>query len=585
VTASAAAGVATRRGSIAFAGRADVVALASIAFLGGLLVAATWGTWGGLGGDTGYDFVAATRTAHGELPYADYTYYYGPLAPALLGLAAWIGGASIGTFAAVGLAVALAITAAAYAFARTYVSPLGAGLAAAIVLPVALGPGQTGFVLPHSADATLGSLAVVLLLLALVRYRGRPSWLAAAGTAAGLATLTKPEFALAALAACVAWLLVHRAQPRDWALLLAPAVVVPAAVYGFFLTRISLHELLYANLNPRAFLTAAGNVVLRARTPWTPGSFASLGSKLVLYIAGAAMLMAAARLLARGGAGRRAILALLVTGGLGAVAASILNPEALRHALQYAYGWIPAGALVALVVLLRRRGGDMRSALPALAALAVLAGTTYATFYPYSWKAQMATYAVPLAAPFLARLHLGELARTRQAALLGAAWLAFLAVAGIGLTVRDARAESGSVHGPGGTLKVEPALATAYQRVADVVAARTRPGEPILLAPQMSWLYTLAERSDPVREISLLPGMLDGAGGETAAIARLEAAQVRLAVVDRHRFPDFGHTFFGGSFDRQVDTWIRSNFTRIARFNTGSDAESPRLEIWLRRNS
>jgi hypothetical protein len=78
--------------------------------------------------------------------------------------------------------------------------------------------------------------------------------------------------------------------------------------------------------------------------------------------------------------------------------------------------------------------------------------------------------------------------------------------------------------------------------------------------------------------------MLDGAGGERAAITRLEAAQVRLAVVDRHRFPDFGHTFFGGSFDRRVDAWIRLNFRRIARFNTGGDAESPRLEIWLRRN-
>jgi 4-amino-4-deoxy-L-arabinose transferase-like glycosyltransferase len=545
----------------------------------------TWGTWGGLGGDTGYDFVAATRTAHGELPYVDYTYYYGPLAPALLGLAAWIGGASVGTFVAVGLAVAFATTGAAYALARRYAGPLGAALAAAIVLPVALGPGQTGFVLPHSSDATFGSLAIVLLLLALARYRGRPAWLAAAGIAAGLATLTKPEFALAALVACVAWLLVRRARPREWALLLGPAAAVPAAVYGFILTRISLHELVYANLNPRDFLHAAGNVVLRARTPWTAGSVASLGSKLVLYALGAATLLAAARLLARGGAARRAMLAVLVLAGVTAAAESIRNPEALRHGLQYAYGWIPAGALVALVLLLRRRRRNAWSALPALAALAVLAGTTYATFFPYAWKAQMATYAVPLAAPFLARLHLVELARSRQAAVLGAAWLAFLAVAGIGLTVRDARAESGSVHGPGGTLRTQPALATAYQHVADAIAVRTRPGEAVLLAPQMSWLYTLADRADPVREISLLPGMLAGNGREQAAIARLERARVRLAVVDRQGYPDFDHTFFGGSFDRRIDAWVRAHFTRIAHFNTGGDIESPQLEIWLRRNA
>jgi hypothetical protein len=78
--------------------------------------------------------------------------------------------------------------------------------------------------------------------------------------------------------------------------------------------------------------------------------------------------------------------------------------------------------------------------------------------------------------------------------------------------------------------------------------------------------------------------MLAGNGRERAAIARLEAAHVRLAVVDRQSYPDFHHTFFGGSFDRRIDTWIRTRFTRIARFTTGGDAESPQLEIWLRRN-
>jgi hypothetical protein len=579
VTATVTAGAATTREPLAIAARADVVALGSVAVLGVLLALLTWGTWGALGGDTGYDFVAAARTAHGDLPYVDYTYYYGPLAPAVLGLAAWIGGAGIGTFVAVGLAIAFATTGATYALARSFTSPLGAALAAAIVLPVTLGTDQTGFVLPHSSGATLGSLTLLCVLLAVARR-----WPIGAGAAAGLTTLTKPEFALGALIACVAWLLLRRAPLREWARLLAPAVAIPAAVYGFFLTRISLHELLFANLNPRDFLDAAGNVVLRARTPWTPGSFATLGAKLVLYALGVAALLAAARLLARGGAARRAMLAVLATAGVLAALGSIANPDALRHGLQFAYGWIPAGTVVALVVVLRRRGRDSGLALPALAALAVLAGTTYATFYVYSWKAQMATYAVPLAAVFLARLHLGELGRRREAALLGAAWLAFLAAAGIGLTVRDARAESGSVHGPGGTLKEKPALAAAYQHVADAIALRTRPGEPILLAPQMSWLYALAQRSDPVREISLLPGMLAGAGREQAAIAQLEAAHVRLAVIDRRSFPDFRHTFFGGSFDRRVDTWIRARFVRVARFSTGGGAESPRLEIWQRRN-
>src|SRR5262249_35841685 len=43
-----------------------------------VLVLITWATWGDLAHDTGYDFVAADRIAHGHLPYADFPYIYGP---------------------------------------------------------------------------------------------------------------------------------------------------------------------------------------------------------------------------------------------------------------------------------------------------------------------------------------------------------------------------------------------------------------------------------------------------------------------------------------------------------------------------
>lgn len=574
--ASAIAGAAAaRERSYALSG--DAIALAGLVVLGAVLAVVTWGTWGALSGDTGYDFVAATRMAHGQLPYIDYTYYYGPLPPAMLGFAAWIGGASVATFAAVGLLIAFAATAGTYALARTWTGPFGAAVAAALVLPVALGTDQTGYVLPHATGASLGALMVLCVVLAL-----RKGWIAAAGVAAGLATLTKPEFALAAYATCAVWLLFAAGRRSDWARVLAPALVIPAAVYGAFVTQIPLHRLLFENLNPRDFLNAAGNAVLRARMPWTVSSFASLGAKLVLYAVGVAALLLTARLLARGGTARRALLAVLALVGVLAAAGSVADPNALRHGLEFAYGWIPAGAAVGAILMLRRRREDPLG-LAAVVGLAVLAGTTYAGFYLYAWNAQMATYAMPLAAALLVRLHFRELARSREAAVLGAAWLVFLAVAGVGLTVRAAHQESGTVRGPGGTLRDLPALASAYQRAADVIAAKTAPGEPILLAPQMSWLYTLAHRDDPVREISLLPGMQAGAGREQTTISTLEAKHVRLAVIDRHTFPAFEQTYFGGSFDRRVDQWIRSRFVRIARFTTGSGNTSPVLEIWLRR--
>ena len=57
-------------------------AAAALAFA--VLVAVTWGTWGDLAHDTGYDFVAAQRIADGQLAYQDFPYIYGPLGLAVL---------------------------------------------------------------------------------------------------------------------------------------------------------------------------------------------------------------------------------------------------------------------------------------------------------------------------------------------------------------------------------------------------------------------------------------------------------------------------------------------------------------------
>jgi hypothetical protein len=56
---------------------ADTVAITALAVLTAVLVALTWGAWGDFGRDTGYDVVAGARVAHGDLPYRDFTYYYG----------------------------------------------------------------------------------------------------------------------------------------------------------------------------------------------------------------------------------------------------------------------------------------------------------------------------------------------------------------------------------------------------------------------------------------------------------------------------------------------------------------------------
>jgi hypothetical protein len=557
----------------------DVLPLLGLTVLSAALVALTWGTWGQLDNDTGHDFGAAARVAHGDLPYVDFTYWYGPLAPFALGLAARLGGSGLAPMIGSGLVVSVAIVLATYALGRAHAGRIGGFLAAALTAPPAFAPNQFSFVLPHTSSATYGILSLLCLLLALTRG-GRA--LALAGLCTGLATLTKPEFALAAFAASAAWLVARalngRLRRRELLAVAGPAIAVPAAVYGTFLTAVPLHRLLFENLDPRGFLAAAGNTMLKARAPLTADSFLQLGLRLALYAAGVAVLVLVARAL---GARRLppAVFALAIAG---AAAATILDPESVRHALKLAWAWIPAGAAIAAAAhpVSRYRGaGEER--LAAAVALTVLAGTTYAAFYAYSFQPQMAIYAVPLAAVFLARIHLVELARFRGAAALGAAWLVLLAAAGTGLTINDAHAEPASVHGPGGTLRTTARDATTYQGAIDSIVRLTRTDEPILVAPQNSWLYAVTARTNPLPQLSLLPGALD-ANGERAAIATLTRDRVRVAVIDRRAYLAYGHGSFGASFDRALDRWVRSNFKRNDVFQAGG-TDAPWLEVWTRR--
>jgi hypothetical protein len=573
----------------------DAVALGALALLAVGLAVATWGTWGDLDADTGYDFVSGAGVAGGQIPYVDFPYWYGPLAPALLGVSAWLGGGGIGPFVAFGLGLSAAIMLATYALARAHAGPLGAAFATAITATLALAPTTFGYVLPHVAAAPLGLLCLLGMLLALGRASGasRDRWLLAAGACAGLSTLTKPEFATASLAAAVAWLLLDARGAGAWrrslALLAAPAAAIPGAVYGAFLTAVPLHTLLFENLYPADFLGHAGNTLLRARAPVTPASFAELGGRLVLYAAGVAALLLLARALAR--PGRVGRWALAGSGGFAllAAAASIANPEALRYGLQFAWGWIPAGAAlagVALVVRFRRHPGARTGGEPAelagLAALVAFASTTYAGFFLYATNVQTAVYIAPLAAIFVARLHLVELARSRHVRAVGLAWLAFLLAAGIGLTLKDARAESAAVSGPGGTLRETPDKARAFRAAVGEILARSRPGERILLAPQLSWLYALSGRENALAEVVVLPGTFPDAPSERAAIDRLEHAGVRLAVIDRRSFAVFGHTSFGRSFDPLLARWLERNFVLVITA-TGAEPGSPVLEVWQRR--
>jgi 4-amino-4-deoxy-L-arabinose transferase-like glycosyltransferase len=579
----------------------DTYVLGALALALVALAALTWGTWGDLSMDTGYDLVAASRTADGELPYVDYVYFYGPLGPVLLAAVYGITGPAVWPAVALGLLLAVAAVWLTYRLAREFVAPLPAGIAAALVASTALSAANNSYVLPHTLSAPLALVLALGALLTSVRWarsdeddeRGR---LVVAGTLAGLAAISRPELAAALYVALTAWLLVRVWRPGratrttalgDAAALAVPALAIPGLVYGYFAVRVGVGDLLFENLYPTDYLREAGNVVLRLHAPWTAGSFAELAGSVLLYGAGVAALFGCARVIDAGGTRRRLVLLALAGGALLFLLVLVAKPDTVRFYLRYAYAWVPAGAWIAAGVLIwsiRRGRTEARAALLPVLLLAVAATTTYAQFTPFPnlLHPDATAFLMPLAAVFLAWLHVSVVARrSATAAKLGVAWLAVLAVANAGLVVADAREDTTTVRGPGGALAARAADGPALQAALDAVARYTRPGEPVLLAPQMTALYVMGDRPNPLPQLSLLPGTLTGAQDEQDAIARL--GDVRLAVVDRTPQSTYEHGAFGTTFAPRIGAWLRANFDLVT--TARGAGPTPRVvDIWIRRS-
>ena len=578
------------------------LAIGGVALLTIALAVITWGTWGDLNSDTGYDVVAGARVAHGALPYRDFIYYYGPLAPAVAGLASLVGGAGFWPLVVVGFPVALAILALTFVIASILAGRVGAVLATTITAAVAFIPDNFNYVLPHTLDATLGTLLVLAMLLAIWRFAvtSRSHWLPVIGSLVGLALLTKPEPAAAALIATGSWVALgvirRTVDRRGVAAVVIPAIGIPALVYGTILTLVSPHRLLLENLYPVDVFRAGGNVEVHGRMPLTLTSFVHLGGKLVLYAVGAAAIVLVGRALET--RLRRVVLAAIPFVTIAVIAAALVKPEALRHGLQYAYGWIPAAALIAAIAigwrLVRAQTNwtaEIQLAFAGAVALTALAATTYPGFFPHAPHEQMAAYYMPLAAIFIVCVHLRLLGRTPATYAAGVAWLAFLAAAGVGLTLKDANVESATVHGVNGAISATPAEAHLYRGALAWVNKTTHHGEPIFVAPMMTGIYALSGHESPVQELSMLPDALPHVADEQRTIRALDTAHVRLVITDDRAWPGYGQTTFGASFDRVLATWIRAHFNRVGTVHVPSNSnveglQPPRtLSIWVRRGT
>jgi hypothetical protein len=594
---------------------AEHVAVLSLACVSVVLVALTWNRWGDLSLDTGYDLVAGAKVSHANAPYLDYQYWYGPLGPLVLGALYELVGIGVWPAVALGLVLAAAGIGLGYVLAARLAGPAAGAVAGALCAVAAFSSSNISWVQPHALGAPLGVLCCLAAVLAVVRFAhvGRRRWLVAAGLATGLSAMTRPECFLAALVALGGWLAIRalraadrRAALRDAAIVLAGAGAVPLVGYGAFLVvgrfhgDLSLGALIHEDLFPRGLLRESVSTIFADLAPRTPMSFVALAGKAVLYGAGVGATVLLAGMVDRGGRTRAAALLVLGVVAVGLLALLLGRPETVRFYLKYVFGWLPAGAVLATVLLARRALTDRgrpwtpRAQTSLLVALMLVAFSysAYARFWPIPNPdfAQNTSYAMPFVAAFLVALHvraIPALTGDRSGALraIGIGWVALVAVATAGVLVHDARQERFTVHGVDGSMRATLADGPAYQAAIDVIQRETKRSEPILLAPQMTSLYVMTGRRDVLPQLSLLPGALDGAQSERDAIRTMEDSRLRLAIVDRRPVTRYAHGTFGVEYDRRIGAWLRQNFSHIStlRGRSGGSQEPRILDVWLRR--
>ena len=596
---------------------ADHVAVLALATVAVLLAAITWNRWGDPSYDTGLDLVAGAKVSHAHLPYLDFDYWYGPLAPMLLGVVFEVAGIAMGPAVGLGLLLAAACIGLTYAVGRLLLAPLPAALAAALAAVPALSSTNISYVQPHALDAPLGVLLALVAVLAAARYAttGARRWVAATGACLGLCLLTKPESAIALGLALGGWLAVRavvagadgrRRALGDIALALGPALLVGLGGYAaFFVTGavvdhpLTLGALIHRDLFPTGLLRESVSVIYDVLAPRTPASFLGLAADLALYLTGTAGLIAIGLTLAGRAPWRRTVLAVAGLAVVGVLVVLVARPDTVRFYLKWAFAWMPAGALLAAVLLawlpirLRARSWSRAGQVQLLLALLAVgfSYSAYARFAPYPNPGfqQATAYAMPVLAILLCWLHVRVAPRllplgASSVRLAGTVWVALLVVCCLGLLVHDARQETGIVRGPHGTIRATPADASAYQQAIDVVLRRTRRSEPILLAPQMTSLYVLSGRQDVLDQLSLLPGALATPADERAAIRTLDERRVRLAITDRTPLSRYRRGAFGVGYDRLLGAWLRRDFTRLTTLR-GTDAAGHErsLDVWLRR--
>jgi hypothetical protein len=593
------------------------------------LCALTWGKWGDLLIDSFNELYVPMAVAEGKRLYFDLWYNYGPLIPHWHGLLFRLFGSHLWILAGIGISIVAAITWLIYSLARLFLPVPLAFVAAFAYLLQAFEQGEFNYVRPYSFPAAYGALMFILMAWLLVRdsFHAKPWTYLVVGLLAGLETLTKIEFGVAAFVLAGGAVLLRALRNRSWAALLngmaacAPGVLVCALVYGWYVKTAGLDFFFGDNIAilPNAYFTRAvgalwAHGVGSAASPFEVGLWAIyglLGTSLVVAsirfastsrLRGAVIMLAAIAVAESvGGPGANRLFSYAQKlGGIHIPAALFNIAPVIVPAIYFNPGMVLSVTLLLAGTLWtcwrRQEIGPQEAGL----LLFLLSGILLASrivFRIRLWNYPVFYDVLVFPGYLVVVWKMAGILRVPDSRRLWT-WTSAALCCGLVSIVysgyRFGDLNSFRISTDRGDIYVNEPTGTVFSETLEFLKQATARSEKFVVWPQECAFYYFTGVTAPSRWYILTPGILPPGEKTASFLAELDAKNVKYVALSNRNTPEWGVSIFGVDYNQQVYAWLARNFRVVRTFGDYQRIRPPgassgpgdthwAVQIWERR--
>lgn len=560
----------------------------------------TWATWGNLTVDSGREMYVPVALLKGKILYKDVWYLYGPLSPYFNSLLFRVFGIHLAVLYWAGSLSALFSGIFLYLTGMELGSwPAGIG-AASIVQIQAFESGYMCFPLPYSFASVYGCLIACLFLWLIVRsHKSRKLiWIFAAGCAAAVALLLKPEFGFACYAT-LGIFIVTRAIREGWRSLIGDcAIVLPGVAVCLFVIAWMISIAGVSFITQENIMSWPTSYFMRRYgTQWLAITGCTInprvvGAAVIWTVVLLAVAFVANRILRRVESDQSRFF-IWVPVAILAAAAIVWNlPWRVLAAGGLRRVFMPKQmvcliAIAAAILWLRvSRGRPQRHV--SLLALAFTFSSLlgFRLLFGMSPWGYSIYYDGPAILSFLllSDIAIPRVGRTQLFVTRARFLIAFSTVTVVllyaGILDYNLANRVPLVTGVG-MIKVPESTAQSYRTAIDWMESVKARGETVLSIPEDTSLYFLSGTECPTRVIEFTPGVVAPGRMTDELIAEVNAKHISYLLWSNREYPEYGTPIFGADYNRALGDYFRSHY-RPLRALTDDKAAAWSAIIWER---